>query len=204
MVDFLDNKKYFWLSHSTGYDDTTPVAYASGNKKLAHELVPEVVGLAKLPFTFKLETVRISKKGLERLGYLVHQSKPVDYQPNNLAWPLVSLKMMKIIQSHLKGSEGIKWISVDVLCGDIVCEYFVPCFMTKLDTLDNEKTLFVPNTSHIIKPVFSLVKTSKYEVFHGHSIAWQISTEIYVSEAIVKELKESNISGVKFEPVRLH
>ncbi|MBW8333125.1 MAG: hypothetical protein K0M40_13960 [Prolixibacteraceae bacterium] len=196
-------KEYYWLTWSTGYDDTTPVAYAEEDIPLAHELTPQITGLKELPYSLELESVSISDKGLKRLGYLNFGCLPVDYQPNSLAWPMMSLKMKEIIDKLLIGNEGLKWIEAKVKGGEMGYPYFIPVFSKKLETLDYEKTSFVPNTDLIIKPVFDYNKICCYEIFHGHSSFWQITTQIYVSKTIKNELVKNLISGIKFEPAKV-
>jgi len=197
-------RKYYWLTWSTGYDTNAPVAYAPEDALLAHELLPKVIELEKLPFNLKLESVNIENNGLSRLGYLKSNHQPADYQPNSLAWPLMSGKMKEIINGLIKGNEGLKWIKVNVQGRECVYSYFIPIFTKKLDTLDYKNTLFVPNTDHIIKAVFDYEKIKQYEIFHGHSPLWQISPEIYISERIKKELLNNQITGIQFEKIEIH
>ena len=156
-----------------------------------------------LPFDLELESVDIVNKRLKRLGYLKTGSLPVDYQPNSLAWPLMSTKMKGIIDKLLVGNEGLKWIEVKVKGEEKVYSYFIPVFSKKLETLDYEKTSFVPNTDHIINPAFSYDKVCHYEIFHDHSLFWQITCGIYVSESIKKGLLNNLITGVKFETIKI-
>jgi len=199
----IERKKYYWLTWSTGYDNTTPVAYAPEDVPLSHELTPKVTGLAELPFSLELESVSIGNKGLRRLGHLDTNCLPVDYQPNSLAWPLMSKKMKEIIDNLLIRNEGLKWIKANVKGGGTVYSYFIPFFSKKLETLDYGNTSFVPNTDHIINPAFDYNKTAQYEIFHGHSLFWQITPEIYISESIKEELLNDLVSGVKFERIKM-
>jgi hypothetical protein len=151
----------------------------------------------------ELESVSITDKGLKRRGYLEDNCLPVDYQPNSLAWPMMSIRMKKIIDKLLIGNEGLKWIEAEVKGGEMVYSYFIPVFSKKLETLDSEKTSFVPNTNLIIKQVFDYNKICYYEIFHGHSLFWQITRQIYVSERIKNELLKNFISGITFESVKV-
>ena len=196
-------KEYYWLTWSTGYDDTTPVAYAEKDVTLANELTLQLEKLKELSLGFELESVSIGDKGLKRLGRLKEGSSPVDYQPNSLAWPLMSLQMKNLIEGLLNGNEGIRWIETKISGNDNLFSYFIPVFSKKLETLDHKKSLFVPNTDLVIKHVFDYSKICQYEMFHGHSIFWQITTKIYVSKVIKNELVKSHMSGIKFEPIKV-
>lgn len=190
--------KYYWITWSSTSNDTNPVAYAPEDTPLAHELVRKVKEMIELPFELKLYSVNVNEEGIDK-GTLGRN--PLDYQPNSLSWPLMSGKMQKIINSELRGTEKIKWLKVTVNGIKDSYIYYVPVFCTKLDTLDIDKTVFVPNTDHIIKPVFKEEKIMDYAMFHGHNLFWQISSEIYVNQAIRQKLIKEGITGIQFEKV---
>lgn len=179
----------------------TAFAGTKGKTPLSHELILDVIGRSELPFKLFLKKVTISKgdwqlnENLTGLKYLW-----LDYQPNTLAWPLMSEKMKNLISTYLTGKEGVVWIKALVNGGNEVKEYFIPIFSHKLDVLDEQKTIFVSGTAHIVKPVFSLSKVSQLHIFHKpQELFWEISLGLYVSEVLKKAMQKEKLTGVDFE-----
>lgn len=78
---------------------------------MSHELIPDVIGRTELHFELFLKKVTTGKGGLQVSDDLSEiKNLWLDYQPNNLAWPLMSEKMKSVVSSHLTGKEGIVWI----------------------------------------------------------------------------------------------
>ncbi len=194
----VKNRKYYWLTWSTGVDKSTPVAYAPEGTPLAHELANQLLDLEELPFCLKIESVDIIESGIKRLGDLSPNCLPVDYQPNSLAWPLMSLKMKKVIDSFISGIDGFRWINVNIEGDKRFFPYFIPFFSKKLDILSIERTLFVPGTDLVINPVFDYKKIFQYQIFHGASQFWHI-TELIVSQDVRRKLLENSVTGIFFE-----
>ena len=72
----------------------TAVAYTVGGTPLSHALIPEVRAKSELPFDLTLKKVRFGKDGTHVSDDLSELKNVwVDYQPNNLAWPLWSEKL---------------------------------------------------------------------------------------------------------------
>ena len=158
------------------------------------------MNVMELPFDFILKKVTKGKSGIhvsEDISEL--NNLWVDYQPNNLAWPLMSEKMKDIIIENLTGRESILWINARIKTKDESKTYYVPCFKEKLDVLDEQKTVFVPGTKHIIKPVFSLNKVVIYSLFHKPQDFWEITSGLYISESLKKAMQKEQITGVGFE-----
>ncbi|MCH5688929.1 hypothetical protein LWM68_34550 [Niabella sp. W65] len=107
--------EYFFLSEKVS--SKTAFAYTDNQDIVSHELIPIVKNTLELPFDLRLKSVHSKKNKLEvscdlsGIKYLW-----LDYQPNNLAWPLMSGKMRMVIEENLTGKEGITWISVKVKC----------------------------------------------------------------------------------------
>jgi hypothetical protein len=80
-------------------------------------------------------------------------------------------------------------------------KYYVLRFNKTLDVLNLEKTLFVKGTDHIIKPVFSLLKINLLNIFCKPSSynLWKISSGLYVSEKLKKDIQINDVTGVVFE-----
>lgn len=191
-------KEYFFLAERV--KPSTAFAYTQGETQLSHELIPTVIGKSELPFEFFLRKVTTGKGGL-RVSTDLSELKClwIDYQPNNLGWPLVSEKMRNVICAHLTGKEGLTWIKAIVNGGDEIREYFIPSFLQKLDVLDEAETMFVSGTSHIIKPVFSLSKVESYSMFFAPQDFWEITSGLYVSESLKDALQRAQITGIDFE-----
>ena len=192
--------EYYFLAEKV--KPSTAFAYTQGDAPLSHKLITAVIGRIELPFELFLKKVTTGKGGLqvsEDLSEIKHLWQ--DYQPNNLAWPLMSEKMKDVVSAYLKGKEGIVWIKAIVNAGNETKEYFIPRFLHKLDVIDEQKTLFVPGTAHIIKPVFSYAKIDNYSIFFAPQDYWEITSGLYVSEALKKAIQEAKLTGIGFEKI---
>lgn len=175
------------------------VANAPKGTKLAHELIFEING-EELPFDLNLFKVSITKKGLvESEDFTDFETPWLDYLPNSLVWPLMSLKLKNIIANNLNDNEGIEWIRVKVYLKDEHRDYFIPMFNKKLDVLNEEETKYILGTDQIIKPSFSKSKISNYFIFHKPSMFWKITNEIYINEEVKKDIEDNGLTGITFE-----
>ncbi len=177
-------------------------AFAPEGTKLAHELIQDLDNFNELPFDLELYLLSDRQEGLIKSKELSSLKETwLDYQPNSLAWPLMSEKMKLIIINHLTGSETIDWIAAKVIGNGEARKYYIPRFQKKLDVLDIQKTMFVQNTDKIIRPCFSLSKIENYNVFHLPSSynLWKITPSIYISEALKKAMQKEKLTGVDFE-----
>ena len=103
---------YYWISINNR--KVSSIAYAPEGTPVAHELIHDVVGKSMLPFPLELHSA--TDKDYLRIGGV--SDLFFDYQPNSLAWPIMSERMKTIIESHLSGGECIEWKSVQVReCG---------------------------------------------------------------------------------------
>lgn len=177
-------------------------AFAPEGTKLAHELIPELGNVNELPFELNLIKLTAGKNGLIESNELSDLKEIwLDYQPNSLAWPLMSEKLKSVIENYLTGNEGIDWISAIVKAPNEQRTYYIPRFSKMLDVLDTQKTMFVQGTDRIIRPVFSLSKIGGYSIFHqpsAHSL-WKITSGLYVSEALKKAIQKEKLTGLDFE-----
>ncbi|MBK8245342.1 MAG: hypothetical protein IPK88_18090 [Saprospiraceae bacterium] len=190
--------KYYFLAENL--KPSTAFACTKEATPIAHELISKVIEKSELPFALFLKKVSRGKGGLiisDDLSGLRHIW--LDYQPNNLAWPLMSEKMKSVISAQLTGKEGIIWIKAIINGADEIKEYYIPRFRQKLDVLDNQKTIFVKDTSHIIKPVFSLSKIIDYHLFFAPQEFWEITSGLYVSETLKKIMQKEKLTGISFE-----
>ena len=96
---------YYWISINN--DIVSTIAYAPKGTPVSHQLIETIETIDVVPFSLELHDVIISKTiiqgGLSDVFY--------DFQPNSLAWPIMSEKMSHIIASHLTGFEGKEYIS---------------------------------------------------------------------------------------------
>lgn len=177
-------------------------AFAPEGTKLAHELITELDDANELPFKLNLVKLTVGKNGLIESNDLSDLKEIwLDYQPNSLAWPLISEKLKGVIENNLTGNEGIDWISAIVKAPNEQRTYYIPRFSKMLDVLDTQKTMFVQGTYRIIRPVFSLSKVGKYSVFHqpsAHSL-WKITSGLYVNETLKKAIQKEKLTGLDFE-----
>lgn len=179
-------------------------AFGPEGTKLAHELIPELDIVNELPFELNLTKLTIGKNGLIESNDLSDLKEIwLDYQPNSLAWPLMSEKLKSVIEVNLTGNEGIDWISATVKASEDHRTYYIPRFVKMLDVLDTQKTIFIQGTDRIIKPVFSLSKINKYSVFHqpsAHNL-WKITSALYVNETLKKAVQKGKLTGIDFEKI---
>lgn len=175
--------------------------YAIENQ-VAYELIPELNGKNELPFEFQLKRVKETKDGIitdENLSAL--NEIWLDYQPNSLAWPLMSERLKSIIEVNLTGNEQIDWIECKVKNKSEERTYYILRFNKMLDVLDMQKTMFVQGTDHIIKPVFASSKISAYGIFSkpsSHDL-WKITSGLYVSDVLKKAIQKEKLTGIAFE-----
>jgi hypothetical protein len=182
----------------------TAFAYTEGETPLSHQLIKEVITQDELPFALVLKKVTRGKEGLvisSDLSGLDHLW--VDYQPNNLAWPLMSERMRNVVEAHLTGEEGVAWLTATVTGNQESRKYFIPRFQQKLDVLNERHTTFVAGTSHVVKPVFSRSKVRKHSLFFVPQTFWQITSGLYVSGALKKALQQQKLTGIGFESTSL-
>jgi len=194
--------KYYFLSEKI--KPQTAFAYTEGETPVSHELISKVEKKDALPFRLVLKKLIRRKDGVtasDNLTGLKHIW--LDYQPNNLAWPLMSEKMKEVIEEHLTGNEGIKWASVNIISDEDKRIYYIPRFTNTLDVLDREKTNYVEGTNHIIKPVFALSKISNFALFYQPQEFWQITSAIYVNDELKQRIQQADLTGVGFENITI-
>ena len=193
--------KYFLLSWKNGKEPLAS-AYAPKGAKLAQDLISELNGINRLPFELSLVKLDVGKNGLIENNDLSDLKEIwLDYQPNNLAWPLMSERLKLVIEANLTGNEQIDWIECKVKNGNEERAYFILRFNKMLDVLDMQKTMFVQGTDHIIRPVFASSKISAYSIFSkpsSHDL-WKITSGLYVSDALKKAIQKVKLTGVDFE-----
>lgn len=187
---------YYWISIN---HRVSTVAYASKGTPSSHELITEIEDNSALPFALQLHEVSVKDK-LEKGELSDHF---YDYQPNSLAWPLMSERMKSIIVSHLTGLEPIAWKEVVVVGSTTSKLYYIPLFTSKLDTLNMAESIFVPSSGIVLKPCFKRKEVEKYAVFHGYCKFWRITTQIYINEDIKKELIDSGLNELSFSRITI-
>jgi hypothetical protein len=196
-------EKYYLLSWKDGKEPLAS-AFAPKGTKADHELIKELKGRDSLPFELSLVKLDVGKNGLIESNDLTGLKEIwLDYQPNSLAWPLMSERLKSLIETNLKGNEQVDWITCNVKNGNEERPYFILRFNKILDVLDMQKTMFVQGTDHIIRPVFAASKISSYNIFSkpsSHDL-WKITSGLYVSEALKKAIQKEKITGVDFEKI---
>jgi hypothetical protein len=194
-------EKYYSLSWKDGKDPLAS-AFAPKGTKLAQDLISELNGINKLPFELSLVKLDVGKNGLIESNDLSDLKEIwLDYQPNSLAWPLMSERLKSIIEANQKGNEQIDWVECMVKNGSEERTYFILRFNKMLDVLDMQKTMFVQGTDHIIKPVFASSKISAYSIFSEPSKYdfWKITSGLYVSDVLKKAIQKEKLTGIDFE-----
>jgi hypothetical protein len=191
-------QEYYFLAEKL--KPNTAFAYTKGDTPLSHEMIGDVIRRIELPFELFLRKVTIGKGGLqvsEDLSEIKHMW--LDYQPNNLAWPLMSEKMKDVIAANLTGKEGLFWVKAIVNGGKEAKAYFIPRFSYKLDVIDENKTIFIAGTAYIVRPVFSYAKVKNYSIFFAPQECWEITSSLYISDALKTAIQKEKLTGLDFE-----
>lgn len=188
---------YYWMSINNNRVST--IAYAPSGIPVSHELIAEIVSRKSLSFSLKLHDVAVFDK-LEK-GEL--SDNFYDYQPNSLAWPIMSEKMRSIIEQHLTGLEQIKWKEVTIDGCTRSKLYYIPVFTSKLDTLNIAESIIIPSSGIVLKPCFNREKVEKFAMFHGYNKFWNVTTQVYINEEIKKDLQNSSLKEISFSRVKI-
>ncbi len=194
-------RKFFFLGEKI--DRNCGIAFTKGDTPIAHDLVPLLRGKDSIPFILYLKRVINEGGHFSKLDDISGLKKPwMDFQPNNLAWPIMSERMKLVIEKFLLADSDVEWLSVQIIGGNEERRYYLPRFKRKLDVLNIEKTIFVEGSNHIIKPVFSAEKLSNnIHFFHKPGIFWEITSGLYVSTELRDEIIKEKLTGIEFENV---
>jgi hypothetical protein len=196
-------KKYFLLSWKNGKEPLAS-AFAPKGSKFGQDLISELNGKNKLPFELSLVKLDFGENGLiESKDISDLKEIWLDYQPNSLAWPLISERLKSIIEANLTGNEQTDWIECKVKNGNEVRTYYILRFNKMLDVLDMQKTMFVQGTDHIIRPVFVNSKINNYSIFSkpsSHDL-WKITSGLYVNDALKEAIQKAKLTGMDFEKI---
>lgn len=166
----------------------------------SHKLIPDLIGKTEVPFNLFLRCP-VKKDGKWEMSNDISHLKHLwlDFQPNTLAWAIMSEKMKSIIEKFLTGKECIVWMEIKINGNNETRIYYLPRFEKELDVLDFEKTKFVKGTNHIIIPCFSLEKIKNYGLFYKPQMFWEVAGGLYVSEQLRKAMEKEKLTGIDFE-----
>ena len=182
----------------------TAFAFAESDTLLASNLVPCLKDKDEFPFDLVLKKSVFSKgrwMSSDDTSDLLYVW--MDFLQNDLAFPFMSMEMKKIVESNLTGYEGVIWMRINVRHGSECRFYYMPRFEKKLDVINENKTTYVESSGLILKPVFSLLKVSKFSIFYKPQTFWEMPHVIYVNEKIQKAIQKAKLSGVGFESTRV-
>lgn len=176
-------KKYWYLQNRDDNDENVAIAKSPGNKTLV-DWAMEIMSLGKIPFEFSVNP----NECLE------------DYLADDLGIPLMSEKLMNIINKHLMGEEGLQWYSATVNFGDEKIIYYAPKFKEDLDVLDREKSLFNRDTGGLIKASFSKAKIQRFAFFPLPQLDIKLPFRLglIVSDEIKKDVIKAKLTGIDF------
>lgn len=123
-----------------------------------------------------------------------------DYLADDLGIPLMSERLMQIINSHITGKEQLRWYEAFVNYGDKKMIYYAPYFKDELDVLDNEMSVFNQRTGSIIKATFSINKIDKLAFFPHPQLYIKLPfrLELIVSDEIKKDIIKEKLTGISF------
>mgnify|MGYP006910066251 FL=1 len=197
----------FFMTWRASNSDNIGLAYSTIEPQSDVFLVPKVIDSSRLFFDFEIRNVKVSSGGLVEIDKDELDGKgKVDYQPNNFAWPIVSVKMKQIIDSVSTAADCISWVQTSLLFNQRDYDYFVLVFNRSYDVIDEHKTLYINKANnHILKPHFSLKKIQDLELSlfrkpFSHNYE-RITPGIFVTGKLRKHLLEAGVSGIKFEKV---
>lgn len=161
-----------------------------------------------LPFDLALKKVTFTPKGSVDSDDLSSLQRPwADYQPNSLAWPLVSARLRAIIDRLACGRERHEWVSVTVRPGtEAGRPYYVLRFREQPDVLAKEASLFWPvadKPDRLVKPTFAQEKIAALSVFPYPSERWQIPSGLCVSQQVKEAAQREGLVGLSFEDLRI-
>lgn len=176
---------YYWLCFNE--DEGNTVAYSPVGSPLPHRLIPLLKEAKELPFSLNLHEVSVDATGLKK-GDL--SDEQLDYQPNNMTWPLMSSRLKSIISAHLTEKDKVRWISAHVVGKTMQATFYQGSIYTRFS-----------DTS--IKPVFDSKKVLPFAVFHGDTMFWQITSRLYVNESIKRDIEKAKLTGIQFNRVKL-
>lgn len=182
----MSKKRYYYLTWDER-DLNAEIANAPPDSPLAYEFFTKFAEMEVIPFNFEL----VQEKHLR------------DYLGNSMSWPLMSKRLKDVIDKNLKIEQGIRWIIGNIFSKDTksITEYYIPKFTLELDTLDKDKTLYVADSDHIIKPYFSKKKIENLHLFYKPSLSSQVTHSLYVSDVIKKDCEAIGLTGLNFENI---
>ncbi len=180
-------------------------AVAPEGTPLAYQMIDRLENLDKMPFDFTLRNMVFTKNGFKyNDDFSKYKGLWGECQICNKPWLLLSDKIRSIIDENLKGGEGIRWISCNVIHEDETRVYYTPFFTKEVDVLDLDKCDY-GNREHtmenLIKPVFDFAKASLYSMFSFSRFDnfWKMPSGAYVSEDLKRKIAKAGIKGPCFE-----
>jgi hypothetical protein len=168
----------------------------------------ELLTVEELPFDLTLKKVTFTRKGSVHSDDLSSLRHPwADYQPNTLAWPLVTARLRAIIDRHASGLECHEWVRVTVRPGTGAGRpYYILRFQEEQDLLNREASVFWPVADKpdlLLTPAFAQEKIAALSVFPYPSGCWQIPSGLCVSKQVKEAAKREGLVGLHFEDLRI-
>lgn len=176
-------KKYWYIHNKDDNDKNVAIAESPSGKTLV-DWANDILSLGKIPFEF-------SANANEHLE---------DYLADDLGIPLMSDKLMKIINKHLTEKEGLQWYDVIVNYGKEKNRYYAPKFEKNLDVLNEEKSLFNSNTGSLIKANLLMSKIDSYSFFPLPELSEDLpfGIRMVISDEIKKDIVKAKLTGMDF------
>lgn len=188
---------YYWISINN--EQVSTVAYAPVGTPVSHRLIDMLDANETVPFSLELHEI-IENNGIKKGA---RSDIFYDYQPNSLAWPIMSERMYTIIASHLTGFEHIVWKRIQIVGKSISFPYYIPMFTIQLETLDNNNSVIVPSSGIVLKPCFKKDLLRNLSVFYLPSTFWRVTTQLFINDNIRRELLKEKIKGIEFSKARV-
>lgn len=169
---------FFYLSGTN--DKRNGVAYAQGNPRRIGDLLYEprpVTDWTSVDFT-------------------VTSGRLCDYQPNDVpGCRLMSERLRSVLENSRTEADSLQWLPATVTDPDgTPCSYWILHFPVEQETLNKERTLYVPGTDQIMRPCFDRELTKAHQVFSYPYAALAVVVSSRVKEAIT----QAHCVGVDF------
>ena len=178
------------------------VACAPENTPPAYQLVEGLLDVDALSFELTLKKLLFRSRGVVESDDLTGvQHVWCDFQPNSLAWPIMSPQLRDVIDQNVTEEDAIDWVKVLIRQGSMTARpYYLLRFKTQKDVLNVEATVYAgADPPFVAQPVFAAHKIAPVSVFCVPEDDWQISHGVYVSEKIKKAAKKAGLTGLNFE-----
>jgi uncharacterized protein DUF1629 len=127
----------------------------------------------------------------------LRDGEPVDYLPNNLGFPICSLKLKRIVDAEKADVDVIQWLPTRVIADGSDLPYFVLHVVDATDVFDEARSIRI-SSGALVKPCLNGRKIGRKRMLRGEGIL-----TLFVSEHIRQAVLAEECTGMEFQPVEL-